>query len=77
VRRHAQTLLGLDGFSNKNRACRVRCRNIDSMRSIRRGSMYGESMLIDFSTSSGERDNNSDLERMDSVDVDLSILASC
>jgi hypothetical protein len=47
------------------------------MRSIRRGSMYGESMLIDFSTSSGERDNNSDLERMDSVDVDLSILASC
>lgn len=77
MRRHAHTLLGLDGFSNRNRACRVRCDSIDSIRSIRRGRMYGERMAMDFSTVCGERDNSSDLDRIDSVDVDLSILASC
>lgn len=47
------------------------------MRSIRRGRMYGERMAMDFSTICGERDSRSDLDRIDSVDVDLSILASC
>ncbi len=77
MRRHAHTLLGLDGFSNKNRACRVRCDSIDSMRCIRRGKMYGDNMRIDFSTIWGESDNSSDLDRIDSAAVDLSILASC
>lgn len=76
MRRQAQTLEGLEGFSNKKRVCLVRWDNTESMRSRRRVWMYGVRMERDFWTSDGERDSRSDWDRMVCLEVWMSRVVS-